>query len=145
MYKILDNLATHGLAYDNDYDRYHISKDSISEQEILTFSEKIDEEDGKKWLIIDARILSDYKVNDIENYLALIDAASHALDQNHSVVICCGAGISRSNAIALGVLMKHFHMDFYDAVDLIEEKVPICNIDPLHITVLQKIFDLTLP
>jgi hypothetical protein len=41
--------------------------------------------------------------------------------------------------------MKHFHMDFYDAVDLIEEKVPICNIDPLHIIVLKKIFNLTLP
>jgi protein-tyrosine phosphatase len=96
-------------------------------------------------VIIDARILSDYEVNDIDDYLALLDAASHALDQNHSVVICCGAGISRSNAIALGVLMKHFHMDFYDAVDLIEEKVPICNIDPLHVTVLKKIFNLTLP
>lgn len=34
--------------------------------------------------------------------------------------------------------MNHFHMDFYDALDLIEEKVPICNIDPLHITVLKK-------
>jgi protein-tyrosine phosphatase len=142
MYKILDNLGPHGIAYDND--RYPISKDSISEQEILSSSEKIDE-DGNKWFIIDARILSDYEVNDIDDYLALIDAASHALDQNHSVVICCGAGISRSNAIALGVLMKHFHMDFYDAVDLIEEKVPICNIDPLHITVLKKIFNLTLP
>ena len=136
MYKILDNLATHGLAYDNDGDnkRYPISKDSVSEQEILTFSEKTDK-DGNKWLIIDARILSDYEVNDIDDYLALIDAALRALYQNHNVVICCGAGISRSNAIALGVLMKHFHRDFYDAVDLIEEKVPICNIDPLHITV----------
>ena len=82
-------------------------------------------------MIIDARILRDYEVNDIDNYLALIDAASHALDQNHSVVICCGAGISRSNAMALGVLMKHFHMNFCDALDLIVEKVPICNIDPI--------------
>jgi protein-tyrosine phosphatase len=112
MYKILDNLATHGLVHDNDYDRYHISKDSVSEQKILTFYEATDEKVENKWLIIDARILSDYKVNDIHDYLALIDAASHALDQNHSVVICCGAGISRSNAIALGVLIKHFHMGF---------------------------------
>ena len=96
-------------------------------------------------MIIDARILSDYEVNDIDNYLALIDAASHALDQNHSVVNCWRADISRSNAIALGVLMKHFHMDFCDALDLIVEKVLICNIDPLHITVLKKIFSLTLP
>ena len=63
MYKILDNLASHGIAYNNDDDnnRYTISKDSVSEQEILTFSEKIDE-NGNKWLIIDARILSDYEV-----------------------------------------------------------------------------------
>ena len=89
-------------------------------------------------VIIDARILSDYEVNDIDDYLALLDAASHALDQNHSVVICCGAGISRSNAIALGVLIKHFHMDFFDAWKLIEQKVPICNIDLLHIIVLKR-------
>lgn len=49
MYKILDNLGTHGIAYDNN--RYPISKDSISEQEILTSSEKIDE-DGNKWLLL---------------------------------------------------------------------------------------------
>ena len=46
--------------------------------------------------------------------------------------------ISRSNAIALGVLIKHFHMDFFDAWKLIEQKVPICNIDLLHIIVLKR-------
>ena len=145
MYKILDNLATHGIAYNHDDNNYYlISKDSVSEEEILTFSEATDE-DANKWLIIDARILSDYKVNDIEDYLALIDTCSLALNQNHRILVCCGAGISRSNAVALGVLVKHFKMDFYDAWKLIKEKVPISNIDPLHIVALKKIFNVTLP
>jgi len=142
VYKILDNLATHGIAYNHDNNYYIISKDSVSEEEILTFSETTDEE-GNKWLIIDARILSDYKVNDIQGYLALIDTCSLALNQNHRVIVCCGARISRS--IALGVLVKHFKMDFYDAWELIKEKVPISNIDPLHIVALKKIFNVTLP
>jgi protein-tyrosine phosphatase len=103
-----------------------------------------DDEEGNKWLIIDARILSDYKVNDIQGYLALIDTCSLALNQNHRVIVCCGAGISRSNAVALGVLVKHFKMDFYDAWELIKEKVPISNIDPLHTVALKKIFNVTL-
>jgi predicted protein tyrosine phosphatase len=144
VYKILDNLATHGIAYNHDNNYYIISKDSVSEEEILTFSETTDEE-GNKWLIIDARILSDYKVNDIQGYLALIDTCSLALNQNHSILVCCGAGISRSNAVALGVLVKHFKMDFYDAWELIKEKVPISNIDPLHIVALKRIFNVTLP
>jgi predicted protein tyrosine phosphatase len=145
VYKILDNLATHGIAYNHDENNYYlISKDSVSEEEILTFSEATDE-DGNKWLIVDARILSDYKANDIQVYLALMNTCSLALKQNHRILICCGAGISRSNAVALGVLVKHFKMDFYDAWELIKRKVPISNIDPLHIVALKKIFNITLP
>jgi len=81
VYKILDNLATHGIEYNYDDNQYLISKDSVSEEEILTFSEATDE-DANKWLIIDARILSDYKVNDMQDYLALIDTCSLALNQN---------------------------------------------------------------
>ena len=53
MYKILDNLATHGIAYDNDDDnnRYTIFKDSVSEQEILTFSEKKMKMEITGWLL----------------------------------------------------------------------------------------------
>jgi len=141
MYKILDNLATHGIAY-NDH-TYYISKKRVSGEELLTFYEATDD-DGKKWLIVDARILSDYELNDLQDYLALIDTSSRLLDQDHSILICCGAGISRSNAIALGVLIKHFKMEFYSALELIQRKVPICNIDPLHITALKKIFNVTL-
>src|SRR2546428_2352578 len=98
MYKILDNLATHGIAYNNTY---YISKEPVSEEEVLAFYEATDEGE-KKWLIVDARILSDYELNDLEDYLALIDTCSHVLHQDHRLLICCGTGISRSNAIALG-------------------------------------------
>jgi hypothetical protein len=36
-------------------------------------------------------------------------------------------------------------MDFYDALELIKEKVPISNIDPSHIVALKKMFNVTLP
>ena len=76
MYKILDNLATHGIEYNYDDNQYLISKDSVSEEEILTFSEATDE-DANKWLIIDARILSDYKVNDMQDGSVEINNFSH--------------------------------------------------------------------
>ena len=95
-------------------------------------------------MIVDARSLSNYELNDLQDYLALIDTSSRLLDQDHIILTCCGAGISRSNAIALGVLIKHFKMEFYAVLELIQRKVPIRNIDPLHIMALKKIFNVTL-
>jgi predicted protein tyrosine phosphatase len=60
-------------------------------------------------------------------------------------LICCVAGISRSNAIALGILVKYFNMDFYEASELVKEKVPQANISPEHIEKLKKMFKVTLP
>jgi predicted protein tyrosine phosphatase len=60
------------------------------------------------------------------------------------VVICCVAGISRSNAIALGVLVKYFDMDFYDAWELVRQRVPRANINSSHISKLKKLFGVTL-
>jgi hypothetical protein len=65
--------------------------------------------------------------------------------QKHGrVVICCVAGVSHSNAIALGVLVKYFGMDFYDAWKLIRKRVPRANINPSHISKLKKLFNVTL-
>ena len=59
--------------------------------------------------------------------------------QKHGrVVICCVAGVSHSNAIALGVLVKYFGMDFYDAWELIKKRVPREYINPSHISKLKK-------
>lgn len=56
-----------------------------------------------------------------------------------------GAGQSRSPVIALGVLMKHNNMDFYDAYNLVREKVPVAQIEPGHIERLKKLFNVGLP
>jgi hypothetical protein len=48
-------------------------------------------------------------------------------------------------AIALGVLVKYFNMDFYKVLELIREKVPRANISPNHISKLKKLFNVTLP
>ena len=38
------------------------------------------------------------------------------LELGEKVVICCRAGVSRSNAIALGVLVHHFKIDVNQAL-----------------------------
>jgi predicted protein tyrosine phosphatase len=62
----------------------------------------------------------------------------------YQTVICCGAGKSRSNAIALGVLVEN-GMDFYDALELVKARVPIRHIDPSHITALKRLFKVSIP
>jgi hypothetical protein len=56
------------------------------------------------------------------------------------VVICCRAGVSRSNAIALGVLV-HFKIGFSQALGLITSKIPICDILPPHISAICKLLN----
>ena len=74
-----------------------------------------------------------------------VDLAWELMQKHGRVVICCVAGISRSNAIALGVLVKYGGMDFYDAWTLVEDRVPIANINPSHISKLKRLFNVTLP
>lgn len=53
----------------------------------------------------------------------------------------CVAGISRSNAIALGFLAKYFKMDFDEAWALIRKLVPDSRIRSGHISQLRKSFN----
>jgi hypothetical protein len=97
------------------------------------------------WYQIDARTISDLgEENDIMSYKILIYRALAALGDYNKVVIVCGAGQSRSNAIALGVLVE-MKMDFYQAWELVKKKNPTCYIDPSHIDKLKSIFGVTLP
>lgn len=41
--------------------------------------------------------------------------------------------------------MKHNNMDFYDAYNLVREKVPVAQIEPGHIERLKKLFNVGLP
>jgi protein-tyrosine phosphatase len=79
MFKIIENkLATEGIRKFS----YHELKDD-------------------RWPVADVRDLYDYGSNSIEDYDKKIDLAWELIQKHGRVVICCVAGISRSNAIAL--------------------------------------------
>ena len=121
MYEILDNLATHGIGEPGIIERY------------------VNCEIGfiKDFRIIDVRTLVDN--NSLSQYILNIVRVTSYLELREKVVICCRVGVSRSNAIALRVLVYHFKMDFHKAMELVSSKVPICNILHPHVLALQKL------
>jgi protein-tyrosine phosphatase len=125
MYKIKDNLATHGLGEPGILKGYSECKQGLID----------------KFRIVDVRTLIDGP-NSLVDYELNITRAISYLEIDEKVVICCRLGISRSNAIALGVLVHYFKIDFDQAVELISSKVPICNILPPHIMALQKLLSI---
>lgn len=136
MYEIIpDTLATHGIG--DDYVVQPIEKRRTGEKIVFN---------NKDWIIIDARVLSDEGLSSQDDYEWLIAWCRwYESALGHRICICCGAGQSRSNAIALGYLVYKFNMDFYGAWELVKKKVPICYIMPDHISMLKKIFGVTLP
>ena len=99
---------------------------------------------NKSWAVADVRDLYNDGSNALQDYEKMIDKAYALMQQHDRVVICCVAGMSRSNAIALGVLVKYFKMDFDEAWDLIRKNVPDSDIKPGHILQLKKLFNITL-
>ena len=89
--------------------------------------------------IIDVRTLVDGD-NSLSQYMLNIIRDTSYLGVGERVVICCRVGVSRSNAIALGLLVYYFKMDFHKAMELLSSKVPICNILHPHVLALQKLF-----
>lgn len=133
MFKIVENkLATEGI---HEFTIYEL-KDVDHETEGIA---------NIVWPVSDVRDLDDDNSNSLEDYEKKIDLALELIEKQGRVVICCVAGISRSNAIALGVLVKYFDMDFYDAWELVRQRVPRANINPSHISKLKKLFGVTLP
>jgi protein-tyrosine phosphatase len=125
MYKILDNLATHG----------------IGEPGILKGYSECKQGSIDNFRIIDVRTLVDGPNPSFDYELSIMRVISN-LEIDEKVVICCRLGISRSNAIALGVLVHYFKIEFDQALELIISKVPICNILTPHILALQKLFNI---
>jgi len=149
MYQINDKLAVHGLDWDWDKMKEintHNHEYNPTNYGVIT-DPKFDMT-GKKlddWVIVDCRTLLDDWVNPTEKYKDLIDVGKMILCNNYKVVCCCSAGQSRSNAIALGILVDFFEMNFYDAWDLIREKNPLCNIAMHHLDVLKHMYKVKLP
>jgi protein-tyrosine phosphatase len=133
MFKIVENkLATEGIHEFTIYELNDVDHETEGIANIV-------------WPVSDVRDLDDDDSNSLEDYEKKIDLAWELIEKQGRVVICCVAGISRSNAIALGVLVKYFDMDFYDAWELVRQRVPRANINPSHISKLKKLFGVTLP
>ena len=125
MYKILDNLATHGIGEPGILKGYSECKQGLID----------------KFRIVDVRTLIDGPNSLFDYELNIIRVISY-LELDEKVVICCRLGISRSNAIALGVLVHYFKINFSQAMELISSRVPICNILTPHTLALQKLLNI---
>jgi protein-tyrosine phosphatase len=109
MYKILENLATDGLGEPTELSSY------------------VDCEIGliDDFRMIDVRVLPEFDTpsSPSEYKLNIVRVTSY-LELGEKVVVCCSHGMNRSNAIALGVLVQYFRMDFFEALELIKSRVP---------------------
>jgi protein-tyrosine phosphatase len=56
-----------------------------------------------------------------------VDKVEKLIKEGNKVIVICTGGISRSNGVALAYLVKT-GMDFNEALDLVEKKVPIAQI-----------------
>jgi len=83
---------------------------------------KIEDVNNEEYSVVDVRDLVDREGNENQAILGKIDAAVDLLKQKHKVVISCDYGISRSNAIAIGALVKCFNYDFDEAVKFVIDK-----------------------
>jgi hypothetical protein len=122
--KILDNLATHGIGEPGLLSGYSECKEGFIDN----------------FRIVDVRTLVDGENSLFEYGLNIVRVVSY-LEMDERVVICCRAGVSRSNATALGVLVHYFKIDFSRALELITSKIPICDILPPHISALCKLLN----
>lgn len=77
------------------------------------------------WHTLDVRDLSDGGTEGCNEDLAYekkIDKAISYLKKKKSILLCCAAGKSRSNAIALGILIKYYGMTYGKALEFVNDK-----------------------
>ena len=93
-----DKLATDGIEYSYIY--------------LLEGNFQPDTKSMDSWKVVDVRSLRDDDSNSLGDYQRYIDLTYEAIKEHGKAVVCCSYGISRSNAIALGVLVKYYGMTF---------------------------------
>lgn len=71
--------------------------------------------------IIDVRDLVDKGGNNLNAILNKITEGCDSLSLDKKTVVCCDYGISRSNAIAVGILVKHKSISFESAIRCVLE------------------------
>lgn len=93
------------------------------------------------WRVVDCRnTLRDEPGNSLDTYLQLISRGGDFIKMYGKVLVGCHAGISRSPAIAAGILCYYFGYPLDDALDLIHKKVKFDLIEPTHLNALKKLF-----
>lgn len=115
-----------------EYKNYVIATKGVSDMEL-------DREYIDGYRVLDVRSLKDEWGNSLEDYKRLIDKGISYLEKDKKLVVCCTAGISRSNAIAIGILMKKFNMSFNKAFDIVTTNVKYALIERAHINNLKKL------
>lgn len=128
MFIINDFLATHGLEAQWGSG---LTEDMIAKPDIEGMI------DGFKTFDIRHRMLDAY--NPLEVYRKLTEEAIKIIKEHGRVVICCSAGVSRSSAIAISVLIQEFELSLPQAIVLVRQTVPIANPLPCHIRQLEKL------
>jgi hypothetical protein len=123
LHKILDNLATHGIGKPGLLAGYSECKEGFID----------------KFRIVDVKTMVNGENSLIEYELNIVRVVSY-LEMGEKVVFC-RASVSRSNAIALGVLVHYFKIDFSQALQLITSKIPIWDILPPLISALCKLLN----
>lgn len=78
--------------------------------------------DENKYSILDVRDLRDTEGNPPSLILKKIEEGGRLLKGRNKVVVCCDYGISRSNAIAAGILSKYCGYSFDDAWKYVVKK-----------------------
>lgn len=102
--------------------------------------------DGEKWHTVDCRNdMEDGPGNPLWLYKRKISEGLALLDKYGKVLICCTAGISRSNSIAAGILMEKYKMDYYDALGTIKDKVKWAMIEQAHLNALKELYPPRIP
>jgi hypothetical protein len=128
MYELNDSLAVYALK----------GTCNITDTEMRYCNQETGILDGFK--IVDVRMISNGNNSEAE-YKLNIERVLSWLRIGDKVVVCCETGKSKSNAIALAVLVKYFKLDFEDGLRLIKEKVPNSHIHPSMISDMKELLD----
>ena len=88
-------------------------------------------EDVKKLENVEIELVTDLIDGKQENkgqFESKVEHVEKLLKKRKKVIVICVGGMSRSNSVALACLVKN-GMDFYEAYNLVREKVPIAQIN----------------
>ena len=90
--------------------------------DFLGTSPYFEQEKESSFHIVDARDLVDKKGNSEALVREIIESGTNKINNNLKIVVCCDYGMSRSNAIATGILAKTMGMPFDKALRKVLKK-----------------------